>query len=251
MPFIGLGLHIIVALFFAIHAVRTGRNIYWLIILFMFPLLGSIVYLVAEYLPSTRLEHGVRKTVSKAARSLDPGRDLREARQAFDLTPTAQNQMRLASALLESGATSEAAEHYESCLRGPFASDPEIRLGAAAARLRSGHANTALELLEAIRAETPEYYAERVALLLARAYSDTGRTEEARNEFLSAISRFGSIEARSEYAIWALGVGDSASAKAQYMEIANSMKHWNKHTHSINKPIVSRLESAFATARKA
>ena len=46
MPFVGLGLHVLVALFFAIHAVRSGQNMYWLFILFVFPLLGSIVYFV-------------------------------------------------------------------------------------------------------------------------------------------------------------------------------------------------------------
>ena len=56
MPYAGLGLHLIVAVICAIHAVRTGQPMYWLIILFMFPLLGSIVYIFAIYLPSSRLE---------------------------------------------------------------------------------------------------------------------------------------------------------------------------------------------------
>ena len=60
MPFLGLGLHVIVAVFFAIHAVRTGRELYWLIILFMFPLLGSIVYFAVVVLPDTRLRSGAR-----------------------------------------------------------------------------------------------------------------------------------------------------------------------------------------------
>lgn len=249
MPIFGIGLHILVALFFAVHAVRTGRDIYWLLILFMFPLLGSIVYLFAVYLPDTRLQHTVRKTVSTAAKSLDPGRSLREAQHAYDLTPTAQNQMRLAAALLEAGATAQAAEHYEACLKGPFASDPQIRLGAAKARLQGGHSTMAIELLEAIRAENPDYRVEEVSLLLAQAYAHAGRTGDAQTEFTSAINRFGSFEVRAEYALWALSVGDHNSAKAQYQEIAQSMKHWTKHTRSLNKPIVSRLEAAFANVR--
>lgn len=250
MPFIGIGLHLFVALFFAIHAVRTGRDIYWLIILFMFPLLGSIVYFFAVYLPETRLEQTVRKTVSAASKGLDPGRNLREAQKAFDMTPTAQNQMRLAAALLEVGATEQAAQHFEACLRGPFSNDPEIRLGAAKARLQSGHSTAAIELLEAIRTENPDYHAEQVSLLLAQAYGHTGRAQEAQVEFISAVSRFGSLEARVEYALWALSIGDHGAATVQYKEITNSMKHWTKHAHSLNKPIVNRLEAAFATARQ-
>ena len=68
MPFFGLGLHILVALFFAVHALRSGQQMYWLIILFSFPLLGSIVYFLVIFLPNSRLEHGARKAVAAAAR---------------------------------------------------------------------------------------------------------------------------------------------------------------------------------------
>lgn len=250
MPFIGIGLHLLVAVFFAVHAVRTGRDMYWLLILFMFPLLGSIVYFFAVYLPSTRLQYTVQKTVSAAARSLDPGRDLREAQDAYKLTPTAQNQMRLAAALLAAGATAEAAEHYEACLQGPFATDAEIRFGAANARLQSGHSVAAINLLEAIRTENPDFRTEQVSLLLAQAYGQAGRTQEAKAEFSSAMSRFGSFEVRAEYAIWALSVGDYSSAKALYQEISQTMKHWPKHARSQNRPIVSRLEAAFANFKE-
>lgn len=43
MPIIGLGLHVLIAIYFAAHAVRTGQDKYWLWILFAFPLLGSLV----------------------------------------------------------------------------------------------------------------------------------------------------------------------------------------------------------------
>ena len=54
MPFLGIGFHVLIALYFAVHAIRTGQNLFWLMILFAFPLLGSIVYLFAIYLPELR-----------------------------------------------------------------------------------------------------------------------------------------------------------------------------------------------------
>lgn len=54
MPFLGIGFHVIVALFFAVHVVRNNQNMYWLFILFAFPLLGSVVYFFAIYLPEMR-----------------------------------------------------------------------------------------------------------------------------------------------------------------------------------------------------
>ncbi|AEG69672.1 conserved transmembrane protein of unknown function [Ralstonia solanacearum Po82] len=48
MPFLGIGFHVIVALFFAVHAVRTHQSMYWLFILFAFPLLGSVAYFFCD-----------------------------------------------------------------------------------------------------------------------------------------------------------------------------------------------------------
>lgn len=251
MPFIGLGLHLVIAVFFAIHAVRTHKDMYWLLILFSFPLLGSVVYLFAVYLPDSRLQHTVRKTAASAARALDPGRELREAREAFDLTPTAQNQMRLANALLAAGEAAQAAGHFEACLKGPFANDPEIRLGAARARFHEGQIASAIQLVESIRQETPDFRPEQISLLLAQAYGYAGRNEEARTEFATAVNRFGSLEAKVEFALWALRTGDRETANIQYRDIEGAMRHWNKHTRSLNKPLVRRLEQAFAETGKA
>src|SRR5690349_7573831 len=120
MPIVGLGLHFMIALFFAVHALRTGQPLFWLIILFSFPILGSIAYFLAIYLPGSRLQYGARRAVRVAARALDPTRELRDARAAFDYAPTAQSQMRLAAALLEAGQAEEAATNYEACMKGPF-----------------------------------------------------------------------------------------------------------------------------------
>jgi hypothetical protein len=250
MPFMGIGIHVLIALFFAFHVIRTGREMYWLLILFAFPLLGSIVYFFAVYLPDTRMHHGVRRATAAAFKTLDPGKELRDAERAFDMTPTAQNEMRLANALLEAGAASQAAQHFEACLKGPFANDLEIRFGAAKARLLNGQGATAIELTEPIRRQNPDFRPEQVALLLARAYALEGKQQNARTEFVSAITRYGSVEARAEYAIWALGMGDMDAAAEQNKELERSMKYWNKYTRTLYKPLMKRLEDAFAAARK-
>jgi hypothetical protein len=113
MPIAGLGLHIVIALFFAVHAVRSRQQTYWLFVLFSFPGLGSIVYFLAIYLPDSRLERGARKAIVAAVKSLDPTRELRDARAAFEYTPTAQNQMRLATALYDAGEFDESAQTWE------------------------------------------------------------------------------------------------------------------------------------------
>lgn len=244
MPIAGLGLHILVAIFFAVHALRSGQNMYWLIILFMFPLLGSIVYFLAIFLPSSRIERGAKSVVRAAVKALDPTRELRDARDAFEYTPTAQNQMRLAAALLEAGQAEEAAANYESCLKGPFAADLEIRFGAARAAMECQRHAQAVAHLQSIRASTPGFRAEQVALLLARALGGAGRNDEAKAEFESAIERFGSFEARAEYAIWAAAVGDHNMVTRLKAEIEQTTKRWSRHTRELNAPLLRRLSAA-------
>ncbi|KQZ44004.1 hypothetical protein [Duganella sp. Root1480D1] len=246
MPVFGLGLHILVAIFFAVHAVRRGRELYWLLILFSFPLLGSLVYFFAVYLPSSRLEHGARKAVAAAGRMLDPGRELREARDAFNFTPTAQNQMRLAAALLEAGEAAEAATTYEACLQGAFGSDLEIRLGAARANLAVGAHDKTIQHLEFIRRTDANYRAEQCSLLLAKAFAAANRNDEARAEFENAVDRFGSFDARAEFAIWAAGMREYQLAKRLQSELQHTMDRWNRHTASMNDATVRRLNAAFA-----
>ncbi len=248
MPFVGLGLHLVVALFFAVHAMRSGQNMYWLIILFSFPLLGSIVYFLVVYLPNSRLERGARKAVAAAVKVLDPERELREARAAFDYTPTAQNQMRLALALLEAGQAQEAAGHYEACLKGPFASDPEIRFGAARAWVACGRYGQAIAHLQGIRQSESAFRPEPLALLLARALGGDGRSQEARAEFEAAVQRFGSFDARAEYAIWAVNVGETAVAQRLKAEIEQATQRWSRHHRELNADMMRRLERAWAAA---
>ncbi|HEY1092166.1 MAG TPA: tetratricopeptide repeat protein [Burkholderiaceae bacterium] len=168
MPYLGIGLHVLVAIFFAVHAVRSGQPIYWLMILFAFPLLGSVVYFLAVWLPDSRLPRGARRMAGSAVKALDPGRELREARAALAETPTAQNQMRLATALLAAGQAAEALACYEICLQGPFARDDEIRFGAARAALECGRGERAAELLTALRSEAPNFRVAEIAALQAR-----------------------------------------------------------------------------------
>ncbi|TWI69880.1 hypothetical protein IP91_00954 [Pseudoduganella lurida] len=246
MSFLGIGLHVLVAIFFAVHAIRSRQQMYWLMILFMFPLLGSVVYFFGIYLPSSRIEQGARKAVAGAVKVLDPTRELREAHDAYAFTPTAQNQMRLAAAQLDAGNAEAAATTYEACLEGPFANDPDIRLGAASASLLSGRHAQALAHLERLRRTHPAFRPEQTGVLTARALAAAGRGDEARAEFEATLERFGSFETRAEFAIWAADAREFQLAHRLQNELQATMDRWNRHTHTMNLPLIRRLESAFA-----
>jgi hypothetical protein len=243
MPFIGI-VHILIALYFAVHAMRSGQQMYWLIILFSFPFLGSVVYFLAIYLPNSKLEHGARKTVAAVARSLDPERELRESRSAFEFTPSAQNQMRLAKALLEAGAAAEAASNYEACLKGPLAADPEIKICAARAFFECGRFADALTHLDYLRESAPNFRTEQVCLLSARCLAGKGLNNEARTAFDDTLARFASVEVKVEYAVWAAGIGDMATAQRLKADLDQTIARWNGSTRDLNRDLLRRLAAA-------
>lgn len=244
MPFAGLGLHILLAVFCAMHAVRTGQQMYWLFILFAFPLLGSVVYVLMVYLPNSRLERGAMKAVSKAARAMDPGREVRMARADYEDAPTAQNQMRLAAALLDAGSADEAAQLFEGALKGPFASDPDLCFGAARAFVECQRHAEALRHLDELKKARPEYRPDSVSLLIARSYAGTGRHVDARAAFEQCIERFGTFEAYAEYTIWAMATGDAALTGGLQSQIDKITARWNAVTRELNEPIMRRLRAA-------
>jgi hypothetical protein len=250
MPFAGLGLHILIALLCAVHAIRTGQQLYWLFILFAFPLLGSLVYFFAIYLPNSRLERGAFKAVTAAARALDPTKEVRAAREEYEHTPTAQNQMRLAQAQLEVGQAEEAATLYESGLRGPFASDADMRLGAARAFTECQRYSDALPHIEALQSTRPDYRPDTMMLLHAKCLAGTSQSAAAREAFERAIDRFGTFEAYAEYEIWALAIGDAATAARLQTQIDKITSRWNGMNRDLNDAVHRRLMAAQSLAQK-
>lgn len=244
MPFLGIGLHVLVAIFFAIHAVRTGRELYWLAILFMFPLLGSVVYFAVVFLPDTRLRSGARKAGAVLQKSLDPGHDLRAAQRAVDLTPTAHNQMVLARALLEAGKVGDAVAQYDACLQGPFAGDNEINLGAARARLAYGQPQAAIALLERLQARHPNFRPEQSGLLLAHAYEAAGMQDAAGALFDAMVLRFGSLAARADLYIWASAHGRPDLAQREGAELAHARKHMTGQTRALHADLFKQVDAA-------
>lgn len=250
MPYILGSLHILIGLFFAVHAIRTGRPMYWLIILFSFPMLGSAVYFLAEYLPSSKMERGVKNISNKAMQLLDPTRELREAQQAFELTPTIQNRMRLAAALDGAGEYDEAVKQFDACLNGPFANDNDVCYGAAQANFHVQKYDQSIDLLLKIRKQKSSFRPEQVSVLLAQTYAGKQDNANARAEFAHACQAYGSAETRAKYAIWAANNNDLITANKLHDELQKDWQHWNAHARESHKTLFNALDAAIKSTTK-
>jgi hypothetical protein len=247
MPF-GIGLHVLVALFFAIHAIRSRQNMYWIMILFVFPLLGSVVYFFAIYLPEFKSSRGVRVAAKTLVNMVDPARELRAAERAFEMTPTVNNRIWLATALLDAGSPEAALEQYQQAANGPFASDPALLSGMARAQMEVGQSGAVVQTLEKLFAAHPQRRQQPgPALLYARglAACGSGNTREA---FEAALVVADGPEAKCFYADWLrerAEDADRARARALYEEVVCDSRHWdNRHSKSLNRQWLQHARQA-------
>ncbi|MFL9936071.1 tetratricopeptide repeat protein [Paraburkholderia sp. RL18-103-BIB-C] len=251
MSYLGIGFHVIVAIYFAVHAVRTGQSIYWLLILFAFPMLGSVVYFFAIYLPGLRQSRGARSAARTITRLVDPNRGVRETRSDFDRAPTVEHRMRLGAALLAAGKADEALEHYEAAANGPFATDPALLLGLARAHFAIGSHAAAEAALSRLFAASPQARQQpEPALLHARTLAalDAAGTRAA---FEQALACANDAAPRCLYADWLAGQTDEADrwrANSLYAEIVHDAKHWPRHAAEHNREWLQRAQAALATA---
>lgn len=246
MHIFGLGLHIIIAVFFAIHALRNGREMYWLFILFMFPLLGSIVYAAVVFVPEMRNSRGARRIVKGIAQTLNPGAELRAAQAEFDLSSTVANRLRLADALNAAGRPAEALPLYRDCLRGVYKDDPMIEVKLAGALLDSGEAAQARELLEALIRREPDFRSPDGHLIYARAVAASGDRAKAKEEFDALLKSSAALDVRAHYAELLLAWGDADAARALSEDALRHVHRMSPHAKQINDPWIRRLRQVSA-----
>ena len=242
MPFAGLGLHIIVAIYFATHALRTGQDKYWLFILFAFPGVGSLVYALTIWLPDARNSPQGQMALRGVRQLLDPTRELREAQEAIDLSATPANRLRLADALLGAGRASEAVVQYQAVLNGIYADDPQVRIHLARALVEAGQPQQARDLLDKLIAEQPKLKSPEGHLVYARAVAAAGDRERARSEFESLVSYYAGLEARARYAEVLLAWQDQARLAALLEETRKLSKRMPGGAREINKEWLARLK---------
>ncbi|HEY0022088.1 MAG TPA: tetratricopeptide repeat protein [Longimicrobium sp.] len=203
-------------IFLAVHAVRTGR-FYWLFIIFFFPLVGSLVYLFAEYLPSARAGRSGLSTVTKTVKKvLDPGAEIRRLEDQLSLTDTHDNRVALGRAYRQAGRLDDAIRMYESSLEGMYSDAPRALSELSVAYYlagRLGDARATFDRLRRARQPTAEELT-----ISGRIAEDSGDLELALREYTAAAPGAGA-EARCRQGLVLKRLGRDAEAMRAFEEI--------------------------------
>jgi len=202
-----------------IHVVRTGREMFWLWLMVIAPILAPAFYFFAVLMPEWMGGRTARGVGRAAQQALDPERDYRRAKAALDDTPTVGNRMKLAQAAEALGRWDEAEREWRESAQGHWAEDPAILMGHAQALLQLERWDEALKRLEQLKALGREGETPQATLAFARAYEGLARNEDADAAFRACVDRVPGLEAGSRYVAFLAKAGRKEDARIGLEEI--------------------------------
>jgi hypothetical protein len=213
----------------AVHAVRTGRPMYWVFILLIGSYIAVAIYVFAEVLPNMGNNPGARRAVRGLRDKVDPERGKRLAGRRLDLADTLENRSALAEQSLQSGDYQRAAELYRSSLKGLHKTDPQLMLGLAKAQFALGLFHETKETLDALIAANPNFRSAEGHLLYARAIEGTGNLQAALHEFETLAPGYPGEEGRARYGMLLKRDGQLEKAREVFSEIAKRVNAGPKY----------------------
>ncbi len=214
--------HLVIAVGLAVHAMKTGRSQWWLFILLLVPLIGSIAYVVIELIPAMVRSQGAQKVATNIGAVLDPDKEWRERVKQAELVDFVDAKRALAEECERKGLWDDAIRLYQAAATGIFSDDPAVLTGLARAQLGGGDAAAALETLHRLEEAQPNPHTQDSHLLLARALEATGRTDEALAEYADVTRYFAGFEARARYGLLLLKQGRVGEARDMFMEVVRA-----------------------------
>jgi len=225
MDIVGLAV-LLLQIGISVHAVRTGRSLWWLPVILIFPLVGGVIYPLVEILPEIRAGRAIRRLGGDIAKTVNPDAGLHRQAAELAVCGSTQNKLALAQECMARGHFDEAITLYESAREGQFADAPDVLLGLARARFRNGEPQAARTLLEQVAARHPDYYPQDVAILKARAAHALGNSELALGEIEAMLDRSVGLEARYRYGEILAETGWTREARAELSTVVNHARRF-------------------------
>lgn len=213
----------------AIHAGRTGRPYYWIMLIIFLPVAGVIAYVLIELLPDIGRTRTARAAASGVVDFVDPERGYRAALREVEITNSPANRIRLADECLRSERFEEAESLYRELLTGINATEPDLMLGLARARFELGHYGSAQEILERLREANPDYRSADGHLLYARSLELQGKNAAALEEYEALVTYFPGQEAKCRYAALLAQMGKRSESQRLFGEVCRAFELMPAH----------------------
>lgn len=207
-----------------VHAIKTGRNMLWIMAIGLLPGVGSLAYIIVEILPTAFGGKTARAAKSSVQRMIDPNRDLRRASVEVEISGNVDARRRLADELFERSQYDAAIEAYQGGLKGVFEHDPTLLLGLARARFAKGDFGEARLTLERLTRHNPDFKSADAQLLYARTLEAQDALEEAERAYAAAAPAYPGAEARLRYGVLLKRRGKLTEAHRIFKDLLDGAK---------------------------
>lgn len=214
----------LIQLLLIVHVLKTGRNRYWIWILIMLPMLGGVAYLVIELLPELTGGIAGQRALRSVRQVVNPGADLRRHADAWAQSPNADNARRYAEALLAGGQHEQAEQVLDTALSGFFSTEPSLLQLQAQSRFECGAPAEAVDVLETLQRENPDFHSPEGHLLYSRALEACGRVAEALEAYRSVATYFPGAEARYRLVAALAANGEREQAREEAEQVLNDAR---------------------------
>ncbi len=239
-----LFLTIAVQVLFALHVHRTGRNTYWIYLIMIFPGMGCLIYFVIEVLPEI-IRGPAGKHAKRSFRSMmDPEKDFRDAKYAFDTSPTVANRIQLAQLLIAKREYDAVIALLEPALTNHFSDDILLLEGLAYAYYDKGDYTNALKYIQKIYERDEAQPQDYIKLLRARAHIALNDLTLAEEQLIALVEFFTGEEARITLAQLYERMGRKAQARAVYQDIVTRSSHSPKYYQKTERQWIALAQQA-------
>lgn len=208
----------------AVHVVRSGRQLYWLWILFIGSYLAVIVYLLVAVIPDLRNDPRSRQAASRVLHTIDPERRRRAIQQRLAVADTVDNRRALAEESMRMGDYANAADLYRSILKGMYATDHAFLLGLAQAQANLDDFAGARATLDTLFATNPDFRHPDAELLRARVLEAQGETDRALEHYRALATSYPGEEARYRYGVLLKQQGRFSDARGVFSDMLTRAK---------------------------
>lgn len=196
-----------------VHLFRTRRDMRWLFLIVLVPMIGCLAYFIVEVLPSLQTSPTARRALRRARNAVDPNRGVREGSLDYERSQNIETASRLADELTKAGRHEEAIRICSEARTGLFEDDPKLLLAQSKAQFAAGEHVAAIATLDYLREKHPGFRSPDGHLVYARALEESGATERALEEYSALANYYPGAEARVRHALLYKKLGQGARAK--------------------------------------
>lgn len=210
-------------IFMAVHVIRNGKTCWWISIILVFPLIGSLIYFFVEIFPTLQAQPKVVRLQQARWQRARQERDREvKSRSVDDIVNTGSinDKISWAEECMRRELYRDAIRLYESAREGHFVNAADILLGLARALLENGDFAKCRQILRELADAHPKSFAQERSILTARALAGAGDFATAITELEALLERKDSLEARRLEAryyyaefLWKQGHRDRAFAQ--------------------------------------